>query len=434
MIYQKRKYNLLVSIFTLPLTISLLLLGVYGCSASPETIVIYCNNRKEEQVINQLVEEYNKDNPKNKQIDIEYLTINDVRKEREILSDLSLDNSPDLLYTDDSYLFSYQNAVNQVKELTQEYGDVIKNQNTEISVNSVTYKDKYYAFPFTNDNGYFLWYNNKYLNEENVKSLESILDIAKENDKHLLFDITNGWYLASLFTGKGACGLDSLSYEYNKDGYAIYNINWDNDAGVKVFDTFNHYFSKEDGLYKDVIKSTSGDPVATLKEEKAIAIVSGLWMYDSFKQENMDSFMIPVKLPSFKLDDKECQMSTFTNTTCYYVNGTKEDKKQIISAELASYLTNKNSQLTRFSIQNTIPTNLEALNDCSYKNKLTKPLKVMQEQINISSVLQSKSTEGRYWDVARDIGQSIISGIPTEYTSTKSYLIHQCDVLRNIPK
>lgn len=56
-----------------------------------------------------------------------------------------------------------------------EDAETVKAENLEAASNAVTVNNTMYGYPITADNGYFLYYNKKYLNSNDVKSLEKIL-------------------------------------------------------------------------------------------------------------------------------------------------------------------------------------------------------------------------------------------------------------------
>ncbi|MBQ4529378.1 MAG: extracellular solute-binding protein, partial [Lachnospiraceae bacterium] len=66
--------------------------------------------------------------------------------------------------------------------------DKIKKENVEEAVVSATYKDTLFAYPYTADNGYFLYYDKNYLTETDVQTLDGILAVAEENGKAISMD------------------------------------------------------------------------------------------------------------------------------------------------------------------------------------------------------------------------------------------------------
>jgi len=76
--------------------------------------------------------------------------------------------------------------------------DAIKANNSDAMVNTVTYTDGgVYGVPFT-PNTWFMYYNKNTYTEEDVKSLETMLQKGK-----VAFNIGDAWYLASFFVANG---------------------------------------------------------------------------------------------------------------------------------------------------------------------------------------------------------------------------------------
>lgn len=75
--------------------------------------------------------------------------------------------------------------------------DEVKKANVEGAIDAATVDDTLYAYPMTADNGYFLYYNKKYLSDSDVKTLDGILKVAEKNHKKFMMDWSSGWYLYS---------------------------------------------------------------------------------------------------------------------------------------------------------------------------------------------------------------------------------------------
>lgn len=75
--------------------------------------------------------------------------------------------------------------------------DEVKKANVEGAIDAATVNDTLYAYPMTADNGYFLYYNKKYLSDSDVKTLDGILKVAEKNHKKFMMDWSSGWYLYS---------------------------------------------------------------------------------------------------------------------------------------------------------------------------------------------------------------------------------------------
>ena len=59
----------------------------------------------------------------------------------------------------------------------------VKGANLPDAVDAASYKDTLYAYPYTADNGYFLYYNKEYFSEADVQTMDRILDSRGEREK-----------------------------------------------------------------------------------------------------------------------------------------------------------------------------------------------------------------------------------------------------------
>lgn len=64
----------------------------------------------------------------------------------------------------------------------------------------------------TADNGYFLYYDKNYFTEEDVKSLDRILEVAGAAGKKFSMEFSSGWYSYAFFGNTG------LEFGINDDG------------------------------------------------------------------------------------------------------------------------------------------------------------------------------------------------------------------------
>ena len=67
--------------------------------------------------------------------------------------------------------------------------DEVKKANVEGAIDAATVDDTLYAYPMTADNGYFLYYNKKYLSDSDVKTLDGILKVSRKNHKKFMYGI-----------------------------------------------------------------------------------------------------------------------------------------------------------------------------------------------------------------------------------------------------
>ena len=76
-----------------------------------------------------------------------------------------------------------------------ENAEEIRSRNLSSAVDAATVNDQLYAYPLTADNGYFLYYNKQYITEEQVKTLDGILEAAAANGRLFTMDWSSAWYV-----------------------------------------------------------------------------------------------------------------------------------------------------------------------------------------------------------------------------------------------
>ena len=105
--------------------------------------------------------------------------------------------------------------------------DDIKSRNTPASVDAATVDGKLYAYPLTADNGYFMFYDKSFFTEDDVKSLDTMMEKAAAAGKKVSMDVANGWYLYSFYAGAG------LNLSLADDGVNT-DCNWNEAPGADV--------------------------------------------------------------------------------------------------------------------------------------------------------------------------------------------------------
>ena len=82
--------------------------------------------------------------------------------------------------------------------LEVENADEVKAANMPEAVSAASVGERLYAYPMTADNGYFIYYNKAYFTEEQVQTMDGILEAAEAAGKKVAMDWSSGWYLYSL--------------------------------------------------------------------------------------------------------------------------------------------------------------------------------------------------------------------------------------------
>ena len=74
-----------------------------------------------------------------------------------------------------------------------EDAQAIQSANLSAAVEAASVGGSLYAYPLTADNGYFLYYNKAYFSEEDVQSLDRILEVAAGAGRQVAMDWTSAW-------------------------------------------------------------------------------------------------------------------------------------------------------------------------------------------------------------------------------------------------
>lgn len=216
-------------------------------------------------------------------------------------------------------------------------------------VKSAVADGKLYAYPATASNGYFLYYNSKYLTEEDVKSFDRILEVAAANDKTVCMDFSSGWYIYSFFKGAG------LDVGVNEDETANY-CNWNSTDGKYTGIDVAEAMLKI-ATHKGFRSLGDDDFAKGAKDGSIIAGVSGTWKSTDISEAFGDGYAA-AKLPEFTIKGDSVQMGSFAGYKLLGVNAYSKNPEW--SMKLAEWLTNEQNQMERFRQRGEGPSNIKA--------------------------------------------------------------------------
>ena len=274
--------------------------------------------------------------------------------------------------------------------------DIIAN-NTPESIAAATGNDgNLYAYPATADNGYFMFYNKEYFTEDDVKSFNTMLDKAAAAGKYVGFPMSNAWYFYSWFKGAG------LDMHVNEDGVTN-TCNWNATdtpiTGVQVVEALLAIASNPG------FKEADSDPfVAGVKDGSIIAGVSGTWNANVAAEAWGDNYAA-TKLPTYTVAGQEVQMASFSGFKLVGVNPYSENLGAAM--DFAAFMTNEESQVSRFAMRRQGPSNTKALAS-----------EVVQAEPAIAAIVAQapyadvQRVGSKFWDTAAALGKIIVNGNP----------------------
>ncbi len=245
-----------------------------------------------------------------------------------------------------------------------QFGETVKANNTPESVDAATLTiggvDKIYAYPVTADNTYFVYYDKTvFTNPEDLKSLDTMLDVAEAAGKKVHFKLNDdGWYLSSFFFADADLKYD-VTYDDNMQETKI-EINFDDPAGLEVMQSIRSYVNR-DGM---VVQTDDGKIISAMTENggkrEAAAVITGIWNAKSL-QDLLGDNLGYCKLPTANIGGEDVQLSGYMGYKLIGVNGYISDEAKLIEAhKLAAWLTNEQNQIKRYEVRGFRPTNINA--------------------------------------------------------------------------
>lgn len=339
--------------------------------------------------LNQMVESFKKEYEGQANFDITLEQNSDDKTRDRVLDDVY--GAADVFIMADDQLASMAagGALYPVPNATE-----VKAANVEGSVEAATINDTLYAYPMTADNGYFLYYNKKYLTDKDVETMDGILKVAKENGKKFTMDWSSGWYLYSFF---GNTGLDFGINDDNVTNHCEWNTTEGEIKGTDIAQALLDI--QATGAFESVVDN---DFIAGVKDGSVIAGVSGVWNETKLKAIWGDN-LGATKLPTYTVAGKQVQMASFTGYKLMGVNAYSKNPEW--AAKLADWLTNEQNQTLRFEMNGQGPSNTKAGD-----SEEVKQAPAIRAVIAQSEFGKLQRVGNSYWDACTKFGNIMAKG------------------------
>lgn len=353
-----------------------------GSGASKVTLKVW-GAQEDQALLGKMVDEFKKAHP-DKTYDITFGVVGEIDVKTKFLED------PDAA----ADIFSFPN--DQMNELIKAGAlyqitrntDKIESANSKGSVDACKADGKLYAYPMTADNGYFLYYDKSVVSEEQVKTLDGILEAAKTAGKKVVINMKEPWYMAGFFVGAG-CTIGR-----DENGKQVCDLN--NETGVKVGEALRQIVAHPSFLNGD--DSVFDANIGT----SAVAGITGAWKADSAIEKLGDNYAA-TKLPTFTVDGKQVQMGSFAGYKQIGIN--KKTKFPVDAMELAEWLTNEDNQMLRFKERALGPSNIKAAE--SAEVKANQALAALSAQ-SAYAVSQAEISDD-FWLPAKAYAETLVS-------------------------
>ena len=274
--------------------------------------------------------------------------------------------------------------------------ELVQTSHDKASVGAVTSGDSLYGYPLTSDNGYFMYYDKSVISEEDVGSLEALIEACKEAGRNFSFELENSWYIVSFFFATGCVS----EWQTNEAGdkFESVNDNFNSDLGVIAAKGMEKLLTS--GVY--VNSSATSDFEAAVP---SAVVVSGTWNYENAKTILGDNLGI-AELPSFEVDGTSYHLASYNGCKLMGVKPQTDAVRAAVLNQLAQYLTSESAQLERFNAVGWGPSNVAA--QASEAVKAAPHLTALIAQ-NAYSRPQGQ-IHGSWWDIAKKIATTIKEG------------------------
>ncbi len=281
-------------------------------------------------------------------------------------------------------------------EPIEEDGD-IRGSSLDTAVDAASVDGVLYAYPLTADNGYFLYYNKAYFSDEDIKSLERMVEAAGEAGKVVAMDWSSAWYVYAFFGNTG------LTVGLNEDGITNH-CDWNSSDGpIRGVDVAQSML--DIAASPGFSNRTDQDFLAGVQEGTVIAGVSGVWNAVAIREAWGDN-MGAAKLPSYTCRGMQVQMASFSGCKLVGVNAYSSHPQW--AHLLARWITSEENQALRFQVRGQGPANVNAANSPDVQK--APAIAALIEQ---SAYSQLQRVGGKFWDPVAEFAGSMAEGNPS---------------------
>lgn len=271
---------------------------------------------------------------------------------------------------------------------------------------SASFDDFLYGIPFS-PNTWVMYYNKEVFTEEDVKSMEAMLNKDTGLQYNFSCAISSNWYIEAFYYAKG-CTL------FGEDGKQEGQCSWNDADGYQVgkylIELANHpaYYEDMNGYaYDYFVEGQLGAFCGTAGSAASLKAVLG------------DNLGV-VKLPTANIAGEEVQLRNFIEYTAYGIKANTQYPKE--AQELAIWLGSEECQMARYEQFGVFPTLPELYTNETILEDMDAG--ALNSQLEHCVVVPSVQQMKTYWNPATAFGEGIVQG-----TITEENLQHYLDVL-----
>lgn len=286
-----------------------------------------------------------------------------------------------------------------INPLSPDATKAVKNNNVAVASEGVTWKGKMFAYPFA-EQAQTIYYNKSKLTADDVKTWDGLT--AKGV---LATDFTNAYNFYPVFLSAG-------TQLYGKTGETVKGTDVNSAKGEQAMAWFAQQKSN-----KGVMQTSNA--LNQLKSGKAAAILDGPWNSANIKKILGKNFAV-APYPTIKLDGKDVQMQAFLGIATFAVNSHASGSNQKAAATLASFITNKESQLIVYDHSGQIPVDKTAQKSSKVASDPVAGAVMTMAKTGNSTLMPKMPQMATFWnDAAPLINGAYTGSIPASQYSTK---------------
>lgn len=284
------------------------------------------------------------------------------------------------------------------------YLENLQNNFAQSHIDLLTYTDGgVYGFP-TAPNTWCLWYNNEVFTEEDVKSLDTMLEKGVVS-----FPMDNSWYTAAFFYGVGGTCFGPTGTD------AEAGIDFSGDLCVAALNYMVDLVANP-----NFINDADGVGVEGMKKGTIAAMFTGEWDEPQLREALGDSLSC-ITLPTFTIDGTSYQMKSFASNKAVGVNPNASNPKAAM--QLAEFLTSAEALQLRYEKSGYIPAAKDAVVESATAN-------VVSAQMNYAVPQPVLAEMANYWDPVKTLGTNLLNG-SVNHDNAADMLQKTLDLLNN---
>ena len=282
---------------------------------------------------------------------------------------------------------------NCLAELGGKYLDTVRAEYPSVLVDCLTYEDGgVYGVPMTT-NTYFMYYDKSVFSQEDITSLDAMLEKGK-----VAVPLTDGFYMASFYL---AAGCDFFGPE-GKDRGA--GITLDSPESLAMTNYLVDLVGND-----NLVVASPADAIAMMREGAVNAYFCGTWQAAQTQEVLGENFGV-APLPSVTIEGSEVQLRPFSSAKAIGVKSTTANPQ--VAIELAMYLGGYDSQKAHYEMRGYVP----CYNKLVAEEEIQKDEVVAVDAYTIDNIAVPRTsfTEMAYfWTPAESFGTELRDGVIT---------------------